>query len=168
LFTKKGDGGVVIDVATFFIEDAVVAVGGVGIERDIGKDWEIGEFFFEGAEGAGNQAFGIQAGFTVLGAEGGLDAGEDGDTADAALGESGRKAEKGGDGVTKMAGEAGDRGGCARAVFNEKRSDEVGSGDGGLGKQTADAGGTAEAATSDWNGKLGAQGKEIISTAFGG
>jgi len=168
LFTKKANGGVVIDVATFFIEDAVVAVGGVGIESHIGKDREIGEFFFEGAKSAGNEAFGIQAGFAVLGAEGRFDAGEDGDTADAALGESGRMAKEGGNGVTKMAGEAGDRGGCAGAVLDEKRGDEMGSGDGGLGKQSPDAGGAAKAATSDWNGKLGAQGRKIISTAFGG
>jgi len=146
LFTKKSDGGVVIDVATFFIEDAVVTVRGVGIEGDIGKDRQIGKFFFEGAEGAGNQALGIQAGFAVLGAEGWFDAGKDGDTTDAALRESGCKAEKGGDGVTKVAGETGDRGGRARTVFDEKRGDEMGCGDGGLGKQTADSGGTAKAA----------------------
>jgi hypothetical protein len=125
LFTKKDDGGVVIDVATFFIEDAVVTVRGVGIEGDIGKDRQIGEFFFEGAESTGNEALGIQAGLAVLGAEGGVDAGEDGDTADAALGKSGRKAKKGGDGVTKVAREAGDWGGRARAVFHKERGDQV-------------------------------------------
>jgi hypothetical protein len=134
LFTKKDDGGVVINVATFFIEDAVVTVGGVGIEGDIGKDRQIGEILFEGAESTGNEAFGIQAGFAVLGAKGGFDAGEDGDATDAALRESGCKAEKGGDGVTKVAGETGDRGGCARTVFYKQRGDEMGGGDGGLGK----------------------------------
>jgi len=70
--------------------------------------------------------------------------------------------------VTKVAREAGDWGGRARAVFDEERGDEMGIGDESLGKQTADTRGAAKATTSDWNGKLGAQGKEIISTAFGG
>ena len=145
-----------------------MAVGGVGIEGDVGEDREIGEFFFEGAESTGNQALGIQASLAVLGAKGGFDAGEDGDTTDAALRESGRVAEKGGDGVTKVAGEAGDWGGRAGTVFDKERGDEMGRADGSLGKQSADAGGTAKTATSDWNGKPGIQGGKIIPMIFEG
>ena len=41
----------------------------------------------------------------------------------------------------------------------------MGRGDGRFRKQPTDPGGTAEAATSNWDGKLGAQGNGIISVA---
>jgi len=145
-----------------------VTVGGIGIEGDVGKDREIGKFFFEGAEGAGNQTPGIQAGFAVLGTEGGFDAGKDGDPANAAWGESARMAQEGGNRVTKMAGEAGDWARCAGTVFDEERGDEVGGGNRGLGKQAANAEGTAKTATSDGNGKPGVQEGKIIPMIFEG
>jgi len=57
---------------------------------------------------------------------------------------------------------------CAGAVFDEERGDEVGGGNRGLGKQAANAEGTAKTATSDWKGKPGVQGGEIIPVIFGG
>jgi len=145
-----------------------VAMGGVGVQGHIGEDREIGEFFFEGAESTGNEAFGIQAGFAVLGTEGGFDAGKDGDPANAAWGESARMAQEGGNRVTKMAGEAGDWGGRAGTVFDEERGDEAGGGNRGLGKQAANAEGTAKTATSDGNGKPGVQEGKIIPMIFEG
>ena len=52
-----------------------------------------------------------------------------------------------------MPGQAGDRRGCAGAVFDEKGSDEMRSGDGSLCEKTADAGCPAKATASDGDGK---------------
>jgi hypothetical protein len=72
-------------------------------------------------------------------------------------------AEERGKRMTKMSGKTGDRGGGARAVLHEERGNQVGRGDGDFGKQATDSGGTAEAAASNRDGKLGTQGNSIIS-----
>jgi hypothetical protein len=157
LFTEKDDRGVVVDVLAFDIKNAVVTVRGVGVKGHIGKDWQIGEFFLEGSEGAGDEAVGIESGPAILGAEGGFDTGKDGDAADAALGESGRVPEDSGNRMAGMAREARDRRGCAGAVFHKERSDQVGRGNRGFREEAANARGAAKAATSDGDGKSGFQ-----------
>ena len=65
--------------------------------------------------------------------------------------------------MAKVTREAGDRGGSYRAVFHKEWGDQVGRGDGRFRKKPSDSRGTAEAATSNWDGKLGAQGIGNIS-----
>ena len=65
--------------------------------------------------------------------------------------------------MAKVTREAGNRGGSARAVLHKEGGDQVGGRDGRFRKQPPDSGGTAEAATSDGDGKLGTQGNWIIS-----
>jgi hypothetical protein len=62
-----------------------------------------------------------------------------------------------------MAREAGNRRGLTGAVLNKEGGDQVGRGDGRFRKQPPDSGGTAEAAASNRDGKLGTQGNSIIS-----
>jgi hypothetical protein len=163
LFGEQDEGGVVVDVASGFIEDAVVTMGGVGVEGDIGEERQIRQFFFQGPQGVGNKALGVEPSPPVLGAEGGFDAGKDGDPADPTIGESVRVAEERGKRMTKMSGKTGDRGGGAGTVFHKEGGNQVGRGDGRFRKQPPDSGGTAEAAASNRDGKLGTQGNSIIS-----
>ena len=61
----------------------------------------------------GDEALGIESGPAVLGAEGGFDAGKDGDPADAAVGQPGGVTEEGRNRMPKVTWEAGDGGGGA-------------------------------------------------------
>ncbi len=71
-----------------------MTMGGVGVEGDIGEERQIRQFFFQGPQGVGNKALGVEPSPPVLGAEGGFDAGKDGDPADPTIGESVRVAEE--------------------------------------------------------------------------
>ena len=104
----------------------------------------------------------VHASFAVLGVEGRFDAGEDGDATDAAIGESDRMAEKRRDGVTNMVGQAGDWGGLTGSIFHKERGNEVGGGDCRFRKKAANAGGPAEAAASEGDGKFRFHENKII------
>ena len=63
--------------------------------------------------------------------------------------------------MAKVTREAGDRGGGTRAVLHKEGGDQVGRGDGRFRKQPPDSGGKAEAAWSDINIELTAQGVRL-------
>ena len=48
-FGNGGDGAVVVDLVT--VQDAAVAVGGVGAEADVGDDGEVGSGVLDSADG---------------------------------------------------------------------------------------------------------------------
>lgn len=61
-FLEHVDGSVVIHPA--IDNDAIVAVGGIGVEGDVALKVEFGEVVFQGADGGGHHAIGIQSGLT--------------------------------------------------------------------------------------------------------
>jgi hypothetical protein len=126
LFGEQDEGGVVVDVASGFVEDTIVTMGGVWIEGHIGEDWEVRKLLFQCPEGAGNETFGVQASLAVLRAKRRLDAREDGDPANAAVGQPGRLPKDAGNRIAGMAREAGNRRGLTGAVLNKERSHQVG------------------------------------------
>ncbi len=66
-----------------------------------------------------------------------------------------------------MVGQAGDWGGLTGSIFHKERGNEVGGGDCRFRKKAANAGGPAEAAASDGDGKLGTQGNRMIRAVGG-
>ena len=74
---------------------------------------------------------------------------EDGDSADAAAGESLRLSDKGGDRKTKMTGKAGDRLRLALAIYNEKRGDKMRRRHSSFREKPADSGSPTETSGTD-------------------
>jgi hypothetical protein len=66
-----------------------VAVGGIGIEGDVGKDREIGKIFFQGAKSSWDEAFWVVGGTGVGCAKVLGKTRKEGDASDAAPSETG-------------------------------------------------------------------------------
>ena len=82
LVAEDGDGFVIED-GSVGGDEAVVAVAVVGVESDVGDDGEVREGVFEGADGEGDEAVGVEGFFCARGFEGVVDAREEYDGADA-------------------------------------------------------------------------------------
>ncbi len=127
-------------------DEAVVAVGIVGVEGDVEEDADLGDGGLDGAGGAADEVLGVPGlgGVGVL--VGGLRVGKEREAGDAEAG----GLLGGADGaVDREAGDAGERGdGLVEvvALADEDRPDQVGGGEAGLRHHGADPRGAAEAA----------------------
>ncbi len=57
--------GVVVQDVAGLVEQAVLAVAGVGVQRHVGHDAQLGEFFFQRPHHARNQAVGVERFFAI-------------------------------------------------------------------------------------------------------
>ena len=82
LADQHGDGHFIDDVAVL-VRQAILAVGGVGIEGDVGQDAQLGKAAFQGLDRARHQAVRVGRFDAVVGFQRRVDDGKQGDHGDA-------------------------------------------------------------------------------------
>ncbi len=68
--------GLIVEDVAGFIQDAVLAVAGVGIQCHVGHHAQLGEFLLQRADHAGDQAVGVEGFFAVGRFQAGINRGE--------------------------------------------------------------------------------------------
>ena len=104
---------------------AVMAVAGVGIERDVAQDADVGHFLLDGADRLADQIVGIERFAAALVAQLRIGVGEQRDAGDVELGRAHRLAHRLIDREPLDARHRGDRHARIRAVDDEQRPDQV-------------------------------------------
>ena len=149
-------GGLVVEDIARLVGQAVVAVRGVGVERDIGQDTDLGHRVLDGADRAAHEVVGVERFLAHFAAQVRRGVGEEGDARDAEVaGFAGAV----GEAIDRPAADPGkrrDRLLPALPLGDEQGPDEIGGREVVLGEHGADPRSGPAAAHADcWEGGLG-------------